>query len=484
VTLGQFAHLLRRSWLAVLVIALAVSAVAIASTFIQTKEYQATTKVFVAAQSAPSITDLSQGNTFTQQVVQSYADIVNTPIVLDSVIEDLGLSTTSANLSERVEASVATDTVLITISVVDESPDRAAAIANSVAENLAAEVDELSPKTLAGDSPVKITTVQEAVAPDGPSSPNLPLYIIVGLLLGLAIGVGAVVTRALADTRTRSPQDLANITSAPLLGTIFAHDESDTKPLVFQHEPRSGHSEAFRALRTNLEFLNYGGRDKCFVFTSALPGEGKSTTISNLALAFTDIGESVCVVDADLRRPRIAEIFQIEGAVGLSDVLIGRASLADTLQTWGGRSLALLPAGQLPPNPSELLASPAMKDVLTTLTAQFDRVLIDAPPLLPVTDAAILSKRSGGAVLISAIKRANRHQITAALGVLGSVDADVLGTVVTMVPTRGSDARVYGYGTYGTGLAETNTSPDDGKKVAKPGRRRLGSEPRVKVGSS
>ena len=183
--------------------------------------------------------------------------------------------------------------------------------------------------------------------------------------------------------------------------------------------------------------------------TSSIESEGKSTTGANLAIALADAGSRVLFVDADLRRPKVADYMGLEGAVGLTDVLIGRAEIDDVIQPWGAAELFVLPAGPVPPNPSELLGSTRMSQLISDLNDRFDVVIFDSPPLLPVTDAAILAKNVGGAIVVVAAGRAHKHQLKGALTALQNVGAPVSGLVLTMIPTKGPDAR--GYGRYGYG---------------------------------
>ena len=179
------------------------------------------------------------------------------------------------------------------------------------------------------------------------------------------------------------------------------------------------------------------------------PAEGKTTTVANLAIALSETGSRVIVVDTDLRLPRLADVLGLEGVVGVSDVLLGKASLADAVQPWGRGGLDVLPAGTLPPNPSELLGSNRMADLLTELARHYDHVLLDAPPLLPVTDAAVLSRLADGAIVVAAAGRSTRGQLTAALEMLTALDATSFGVVATMLPATGPQAYGYGYG-YGS----------------------------------
>jgi len=195
-----------------------------------------------------------------------------------------------------------------------------------------------------------------------------------------------------------------------------------------------------------------GGRSSFFI-TSSIPSEGKTTTTINLAVALADAGKRVALIDTDLRKPKVAEYLSIEGAVGLTDVLIGRANVSDVLLPWGGRSLYVLPAGKIPPNPSELLGSAQMTVLLEMLERNFDIVLCDAPPLLPVTDAAILARATSGALMVVAAGRTARHQLAGATDALNAVGTKLVGFVMSMVPTRGPDSYYSGYG-YGYGYRQ------------------------------
>ncbi len=298
-------------------------------------------------------------------------------------------------------------------------------------------------------SPVTLTVLRPATVPGAPVSPNTNLNLALGVLVGLALGFGLAILREVLDTRIRTMRDVENITDAPIIGGISFDPNASRRPLIVQADPRSPRAESFRTLRTNLQFLNVEGGPRSFVITSSIESEGKSTTAANLAIALSDAGARVALVDADLRRPKIAEYMGIEGAVGLSDTLIGRVSLLDALQTWGRGNLAVLPAGTTPPNPSELLGSQAMLTLVRTLEKEFDTVLIDVPPLLPVTDGALLSKSARGAIIVVAAGRTQRGELSAALAALENVDARVAGIVMTMLPTKGPDA--YGYGRYAYG---------------------------------
>ncbi len=254
------------------------------------------------------------------------------------------------------------------------------------------------------------------------------------------------VLRSVLDTRIRSKDDIAKITDLPIIGNIAKDPDVEKRPLIALKDPRNPLVESYRALRTNLRYLDVENDAKSIVITSAGPSEGKSTTAANLAIVMADSGARVVLIDADLRKPRVSKLLGIEGGIGLSDLLIGRASFEDALQQWGRKQLFVLPSGRIPPNPSELLGSSAMGKVLETLTAHFDYIIIDSPPVLAVTDAAILSTRTGGALVVSAAGKSRKAELANAFEALEAVDGKVLGVVATMVPTKGPNA--YSYGAY------------------------------------
>lgn len=448
--LRDYIRILRKSWVLIVLLTLVAVGAAAAYSLTQTPTYSATAKVFVSTQSSGTTSDLAQGNTFTVQRVKTYSDLVTTPIVLLPVIGSLDLGVTADKLAKKVTATAPLDTSIIEITVTDTDPVRAADTANAASQSLTAVVQQIeTPDTKDAISPVKLTRAQEATVPSVPVSPNVPLNIALGALVGLALGVGIAVLRETLETRIRNERDVEQVTEVPILGGIVFDPKAKERPLIVHVDPRSPRAESFRTLRTNLQFLDVGRTDRSFVITSSIESEGKSTTGANLAIALADAGSRVLLIDADLRRPKIAEYMGLEGAVGLTDVLIGRAELKDVIQPWGRGKLFVLPAGKIPPNPSELLGSARMTHFIGEFNREFDVVIFDAPPLLPVTDAAILAKNVGGAIIIVAAGRTHKNQLKGAVAALTNVGAPISGLVLTMLPTKGPDA--YGYGHYGYG---------------------------------
>ncbi len=280
-------------------------------------------------------------------------------------------------------------------------------------------------------------------------SPRPVRNIAIGLVLGLLLGLGAAALRQVLDSRVRTKEDVGLVAEdLPLLGSISYDDDAPKHPLLSGDRVQSPRAEAFRTVRTNLAFIGGGTNNgsRAIVLTSSLPGEGKTTTSANLGLVLAESGAAVCLIEGDLRRPRLLEYFGMDGSVGLTDVLIGRADLIDVIQPYGKGTFCLLGAGQLPPNPSELLGSPAMHETMNRLAKDFDYVLIDAPPLLPVTDAAVLATQADGAVMIVGSGLVTREQLGTSLESLEKVGGRVMGVVLNRVPRNDAPGGYYGYG--------------------------------------
>lgn len=444
--LRDYLRILRRNWLLIVAATLAGILLGGGASVLSKPTYTAETQLFVAIQSSGTVQELQQADNFSQARVLSYVRTVSSPLVLQPAIDELGLSISPQELAGNVKATSDVNTVLISIAVSDTSPVQAAAIAQAVATSLVKAVDGLEKPKTGGTSPVNLSIIKPAAAPESPSAPNTRLNLLLGLAVGLGLGAGIAVLRTTLDNRIRGEADLRQVTDAPLLGAISFDQDAVRRPLLTQAQQQSPRAESFRQLRTNLQFANISDRAKSVLVTSSLPGEGKSTTATNLAIALAQAGKTVCLVDADLRRPMISEYLGVDRNAGLTTALIGDADVNDLLQSWGEEDLYVLASGQIPPNPSELLASEEMQHLLTRLEQAFDAVVIDAPPLLPVTDAAVLSQHVGGVVVVVGVQKLRDHDLKKSLSALDMVGSNVLGVVLNRLPAKGPDA--YGYSYY------------------------------------
>ena len=285
--------------------------------------------------------------------------------------------------------------------------------------------------------------------------------------------MGLAVLREVLDTSISSSEDIGMITSSPVLGHINTDGPAAEQAPEVVLRTATPWAEAFRVLRTNMQFVEVDSEQRVFVVSSAIPGEGKSTVVANLAVTLAVAGQRVALVDADLRRPKIARRLGLDQSVGLTSVLIGRVELADAMQSYGDTTLHVLAAGPRPPNPSELLQSRAMGELVEELRRSYDVVLFDSPPLLPVTDGALLSAQADGLLAVVRHGKTSRDQLRHALERVEQVGAKCVGIVVNLAPTRrGSRGYGYGYG-YQYGYAADDTSAKSAS--GKPGSGRSGS---------
>lgn len=459
--LRDYLRILYSNWVLIVVTTLVGVIAAAGFTVLTTPQYEAQTKLYVSVQTDSQATgDLLQGSNFAQQNVATFAELAMTESVLDPVSENLGLGISQENLAPKVNAVAPADSTLLNITVTDEDAEVAAQIANEVGNELKRLVEnDLEPPQGDDDtSPVQVNTVQSAGVPDSPVSPRLTLNLALGFLLGIAVGIGIAVLRSVLDTHIRTLDDIEDITETPIIGRIADDPQASKKPLIVHMDAKSPRAEAFRALRTNLQFLTTGDGPNIFVVSSAGPGEGKSTASTNLALVLAETGLKVALVDGDLRKPKVAQYMGIEGAVGLTDVLIGRANVSDVLQRWGRTQLYVLPAGKIPPNPSELLGSETMEQTLNVLSQNVDIVIIDTPPLVMVTDAAVVGDMTDGVVLVAAAGTTKKQGLEAAATSLATAGVPLRGIVATMLPTRGPGS--YGYSAYAYGYGEEGVLQD------------------------
>ncbi|GAA5520061.1 iron-sulfur cluster carrier protein [Demequina sediminis] len=294
------------------------------------------------------------------------------------------------------------------------------------------------------ESVVALQTLDSANTPGAPFAPNEKQAAAIGLLAGFAIGVALAFTRATLDRRLRSAEDVEREFDIPVVGAL-PFDESVAKMGPVRATSDFAMKEAVRQLRTNLMFLDVDNPPRVIVVTSSLPGDGKSTVSYKLAEAIAESGTNVVLIDADLRRPTLATNLGLPDGAGLTDVLVGRVRAEEVLQPYGPTdNLYVMAAGVIPPNPSELLGSGAMRTLLYSFPEDAI-VLVDTPPLIPVTDAAILTARTDGAVVVARAGRTTIDVLDKALQAFDRVNGRALGVILDAVPRKGAHKDKYAY---------------------------------------
>jgi len=459
VELQDYLKVVRKRWRVIVAVVLVFVGLAAAGSLASEKVYESRTQFFVSTTGAGDSGALLQGSTFTQQRVKSYAQLLTTPRVLGPVAASVGVT---GDVAGQVRATTPPDTVLIDVAVRDTDPARAQAMGEAIATEFPAAVTELESPAGAEASPVKVTVVRPPTTPDSPVSPRPLRNILLGGVLGLLLGLAAALVRETLDKTVKTQDDVKAVTDTPILGSIAYDPDAAKRPLIVEVDPRSPRAEAFRVLRTNLQFVDAAAHPRTIVVTSSLAGEGKSTMAANLALTMAQAGSRVCLIEADLRRrSKVLEYMGLEGGVGLTDALIGRTDVIDVIQPYGGTNLWVLGAGPIPPNPSELLGSTAMRSLLGHLSSRFDYVVIDAPPAPPVTDAVVISKLVDGAIVVAGSGIVERDQLALTLESLESVNGHVLGIVLNRVPVKHSQQ----YGGYAYVMPEEDSTRRERKRV-------------------
>lgn len=432
-------------WVVVLVLAVTVAG-AVLLTERATPTYASSLTFYVAASSETGTA--LQADEFAQRRINSYVGVLTSERLAERMVaaHDLGLDAPA--VARRITAVANDKTILLTARVEDTDPDRAHAIASAIAAELGPYVQELERTEAATSANVSLTVISGPSVPTEPVSPDPTLNVGIGVLAGLALGVALAIARQMLDRSVRTAEDLAAATGLPTLAQIAAarrRRRADPADLVVVgDDPGSPRAESYRRLRTNLTFSSVTTSMDVVVVTSAVAGEGKTTTACNLAVTLAESGRRVLLVEADMRRPQVATYLGLEGRVGLTDVLVGTVDLADVVQPWGTDGLHVLAAGTLPPNPSELLGSEVMHALVARMRAAYDVVVLDTPPVLPVTDASVAAVHASCVVLVVRQGRTTRDQVRQAVEALRAVDAPVAGTVLNGAPLgRGRSADAY-----------------------------------------
>jgi len=458
VELGQYLRVLRQHWKLIWASILLFLTLAGVACLLIPPVYSSTSKLYVSNSSA-EISGTAQGGIAAQRTVVSYAELLVGSDFLGSVRDELDLSATPLELVEQIEVLANPDSVIISITVNNVSPAQAQLIANTMAVrfvDVVREVESPDPTisedangvvtTVIPSPPFKVTQVQQGGMASEPVAPDPYLLLPLGGLLGLLIGLALALARHFMDNTVKSTKQIEELTGAASVGGVLYDAAMADKPLASQFNAQSRTGEAYRQIRTNLQYVSVDAPPRVLVITSSVSGEGKTTTAVNLALVLAQSGLRVALIEADLRRPRVMRYLQMVGGAGLTNVLAGKAELSELLQPYGDGKLSVLAAGPHPPNPSELLGSDHMGELLTALRKTHDYVIIDAPPLLPVTDAAVLAVLADGAVIVTRYGSTKRDQLRAAADILHGIDARVVGTVLNMVSRKGGGGYGYGYG--------------------------------------
>ncbi|HEY7400665.1 MAG TPA: polysaccharide biosynthesis tyrosine autokinase [Actinomycetota bacterium] len=452
---------------------------AVAWTLTQTKIYTATAEVLVRTP-ITSATDVN-GNPVGVNIENERQQLLSTRVarVVQGSFEP-GIS--SSELLRHVEVTIPTDTDVLQIHYSDPSPAKAQEGAQTFAKSyLAYKTDQAQQiitdrveslnQTIAfqkaqpnpdraaiaalvtQQATILATTIDpgeitvDAQLPTRPTSPNLPMNVALSLLFGLVVGVVVAYVRERVDDHLRGRTDLEEVLAVPVMTMIPAipgwRDHTSTQ-LVTLDAPRSPAAEAYRTLRTSMLVAAAERGIKTIMVVSSLAGEGKSTTAANLGVVLAQADRRVVLISADLRRPRLHEFFGLGPERGLSEVLTGERRPWESLKSGGTDNLWLMSSGHIPDQPTELLQSPAMHELISDQREVVDFIVIDCPPVLAVADALVLAPLVDGVIFVANAKSTPRGAVIQARAQLDQVGARMLGAVLNNV-----DAGGVGYAYYG-----------------------------------
>ncbi len=401
----------------------------------QTPQYAATAEVFVSSApgrgTAPDAATAYQLAQLAQDRILTYATIAQSPQVLEPVIAELGLDTTTSELADQVSVTVVPGTVLLEVTVEEPDPDLAAQVANATAASLAATIQELEAPKSGDKSPLKATITTPAEAPSTPVSPRRNAVLILSAFLGALVGVAVSFVVAAIDKGIRSATELEEATRLLVLGTIPVSKDLRNSPGSTADDKVA---ESLRTIRTNLRFAAVDQQLRSLALVSAYENEGKTTASLQMALSMASAGVQVCLVDLDLRRSRVSEALGLGRGVGVTNVLVGDTTLAEAIVPWQRGKVSIVPAGISAPNPAELLASQELGGLLGELREQFDVVLLDCAPVLPVADGAIAAAAADATILISRYRQSKSHSARRATEALERAGASMLGAILNAVP--------------------------------------------------
>lgn len=455
---ADYIRILRRSLLLIIALAALGGVAALGYAETQTKLYRSYTSAMIIYRQGGTTSELLQGSNYVQNNVQTYALLATSPYVLRPVIQELDLGESPTELGRRISVDTPLNTTILQIAVTDADPTRAPTIADAVTTSLTRAVSELSP-SVAGQPSVRLETIAPATRPQSFVSPDRRLFGTVGVVSGAALALAIAFLREQFRSRPRNSTDIASVIDLPALGEI----PRDTRlPLSLLQHPTGTTAEAVRAVAANLRFVSVDRPAEVIIVTSARSGDGKTSITTALGLTMAAANHRTLIVDADLRNPSLANLLGVEGAVGLTSVLVDDVTLAEAVQPWGHENLWVLTGGTMSPNPGQLISSGHLTETIDAAREQFDMVIIDTPPVGPVSDALWLSPASDGVILVARAGRTPIRALKEAYDALATTRAPLLGIILNGVTIR-RDSRYHGKA-YGSNVRPPD--PQNGKRVA------------------
>jgi succinoglycan biosynthesis transport protein ExoP len=442
VELIDYIRILRRRWALIVLVLIACVGGAVIATKLTTPVYQASARLIVNGSSSVSGIDEITSRQLADERATSFSQIVSTGPAVQAALsraEAIGGPFSSKGYPSVTTSASGTDP-FININVNDTDPRRAQAVANSIAVVLPEVLKDLKQPTT---SPNEIVLLNPAPLPTSPISPKPLQNYLIGFALGLVLGAGAAFVLESLDRRLKDSDDVEAATGLTVLGVVPY--DMPGEPTPAETHPMSVRAEAYRKVRTNLAFVTESGAPKSIIITSAASSEGKTSLAVNLAIAGARSGQRVILVDADLRRPMVHTYLETPPHTGLVDVLAGTTALAEAIQYSHRGHVDVLVSGPVPSNPNELIGSETMLETIRLLEDDYDMVIIDTPPVLPVADALHLSVNVDAVVVVTRLGETTRDRLRRTKEALVNVHAVIVGVVPNGAIQREDSAYSYAY---------------------------------------
>lgn len=510
-TLRDYASVLwARRWIVILPMLVA-GAVAFSVTSLFTPVYQTSSEVLVEPR--------GQDGLFSEEILRLNDRAIDTEIQViegEVVRQRVQMNLELAEEPPRATASAVNNTDVIAISVRDENAANAATLADAYAvayievrreqaveqllaasaevqaaiDDLQSQIDVLPPEDLRRpgllaqlanfqttldqlrvDAALRTggaAVIKSAEVPSSPVEPTPVRTAALAVVVGFIIGVAAAFLMNYLDQKVRTPQEIENATKSPVLAVVPVDSPPDHRPIALSASSHEA-AEAYRGLRTNLQFLGLDEPIRVIQLTSSLAEEGKTTTSANLAVVLAQAGHRVALVDADLRRPRVHSVFSVEQTPGFTDLLLGASSdqVVNHVDVGSGQKLSVYASGAAPSNPSEMLSGRRVRQLLNEMGGHYDFVVVDSAPVLPVSDSIALSGSVDGVLVVAQAGRITTDEIAETTERLRRVGAPLLGVVLNQAQRSGPAAYAYGgYGSYQhaeavSQLPQATDRPDD-----------------------
>lgn len=427
----------KRKWLITIITVIFAIVSFYMSSFVIPNLYESDVTIFIGKESGVlaefNFLDLQIG----EQLIEDYKELIKTKTVRHEVVELVDRNMDPKVLLDQVSIRTVQDSRFMVISVLDRNPDKASRIANAIAEVLI-----LKAEAVIGAKNIQI--VDAAIPINEPVSPNVVRFTLVFTMIGLLVGFLISIIMVLMDTKVNNQDDIEYYLKVTFLGqTLKVKSGKSDEELVLRTNKNSYDSELYKLIRTNLDFMTMENEKKTIMFTSSQASEGKTTTIANLAVAFSQIGKKVLIIDSDLRKPRLHKIYNLTNSRGLTNIIVNRQSFDEVVKRNVIKNLDILTSGPVPPNPNELLMSKKVDALFNHVKGIYDLILIDSPPVLPVADSLTLARDVDGVVLVVACKQTKKDDMVNSVKNIEKINVPILGLILAKVNVKKNNYYYY-----------------------------------------